>query len=187
MEPKLSHLVELRIVRAESFISNFSSLYVRPHDLINLTCSVRAPHPTSYVYWYKNKEVVHFDNLRGGGGGGEHSSSSLPRDGRERPKRAVGRPAVSAANQRQRQAAIHSNRQQPEEEGAGSGGRRDEPERGSAQEEAEVQWSRASSTLIIREAQLNDTANYTCLVSPRRVSRAALWRSQTSIARLSCT
>lgn len=64
VEPKLSQLIELRMVNAESRISNFSSLYIRPNDQINLTCTIEAPQKTDFVYWYKNKESIYFDDLR---------------------------------------------------------------------------------------------------------------------------
>lgn len=62
--PKLSHLIELRMVEAESRISNLSSLFVRLNDLVNITCTMESPHKTDFVYWYKNKEPIYYDNLR---------------------------------------------------------------------------------------------------------------------------
>lgn len=123
MEPKLSRLLELRMARAESTISNFSSLFVRPGEPVSLTCTVWAPQATSYVYWYKNsREVLLFDsNLR---------------------RQALGAPASRFAS--------------AEPERARPAGR---------QEEARPLVVESSSSLIIRQAQSNDTANYTCLVS----------------------
>lgn len=127
VEPKLSRLVELRIVQAESAISNFSSLFARPDERLELTCSIEAPQQTDFVYWYKNKEPIQYDKLRNSR-----------------------RFTSSATGHRQQQVVGES-----EEE---------------HRKRKELEMFHSQSSLIIRRVQLNDTANYTCLVS-------TFWRS----------
>lgn len=64
MEPKLSRVIELRMVEAISRISNFTSLFVRPNEVLNVTCFIEAPQDTDFVYWYRNKDPIQFDNLK---------------------------------------------------------------------------------------------------------------------------
>lgn len=203
LEPKLSRLVELRMARAESSISNFSSLFVRPGELVRLTCSVRAPQPTSFVYWYKNaKEVVLFDShlsresASSSDGAGE-SRAARPKSSKlesglnalSSPSSSVSvssstssiasaksSPSASASSKpgqmknlisahdkgaRQR-AGVKKSR--PIEEEAGSVGAA-AAAAAAANDEDALASVRSSSTLIIKQAQSNDTANYTCLVS----------------------
>lgn len=152
MEPKLSQLVELRHVRADSYIgSNFSSLFVRPGDRLNLTCSIAAPKQTDFVYWYKNKEPVQFDTPKV-----IPSAASTWEGEKERNLQLLA-------------GSSHSN----DDEGAraaedigpsrGSGG--GEGSKGAARTRDEPKVIRSTATFLIKSAQLNDTANYTCLVS----------------------
>lgn len=64
MEPKLSQTLELRMLQSRSRISNLTSLFVKPGEPINLTCTIEAPDEGDFVYWYKNKESIQFDNLK---------------------------------------------------------------------------------------------------------------------------
>ena len=119
VEPKLSKLVELRHVRAQSFIgSNFSSQFVRPGEQLELSCTIEAPQRTEFVHWFKNKQPVFFE---------------APRVGKQ-----SGAPARGA------------------------------------------KLVRSNSRFAIKSVQLNDTANYTCLVS--RI--CALWPSNYCATRL---
>ena len=120
MEPKLSRLVELRIVEANSRISNLTQLYLRPNGVLNLTCSIQAPQQTDFVYWYKNKQPIQFDNLKQ-------------------------RSTASSSSSSRRLTAL--------------------PPDNSSEQVAFPAPVRSSSTLLIKRVQLNDTANYTCLVS----------------------
>lgn len=90
LEPKLSRLLELRVVEAKSRLwlatksggerqlaaaakqqqqppsDSFDHepaqvLHAKLGDQLNISCRIEAPDPTANVYWYKNKEVVRFD------------------------------------------------------------------------------------------------------------------------------
>lgn len=199
MEPKLSRVVELRMVEANSRISNFTSLFVRPNETLNVTCLIEAPHETDFVYWYKNKDPIQFDNLklrrfaskqdsRGQKVNSERKTSpagvfkskntfisagsSSYKQNNSRANNSSERPNLNAKKS-------DANRQLTEDElesGPNYSGsneeqeeREDEEENGSdsdeSQDERQAQLLRSSSSLIIKQTQVNDSANYTCLVS----------------------
>lgn len=163
MEPKLSRLVELRMVRAHSFISNFSSLFVRPGELVNLTCTIRAAHKTNFVYWYKNvKEVVLFDgNLRPlpARNSTDMAASRRPGSLKQRQKAA----AAAAANDTSRKSSAPLKNVISVEEANANANAAAKQHSASETSAPAAHWS--SSSLIIKQAQPNDTANYTCMVS----------------------
>ena len=145
-EPKLSQLVELRHVHADSFIgSNFSTLFVKPNELLNLTCFISAPRKTEFVYWYKNKEPIKFDSPK---------SLPLPVSTSGAKLATAKRKALLEREQQKQQQKlqVHAN-----ENGNGNGKEHES-------EKAQLCFH-STSTLIIKRVQLNDTANYTCLVS----------------------
>lgn len=115
------------MVEASSQIGNFSSMFVRPNEQVTLTCSIEAPQPTDFVYWYKNDKPIHFDKLK------------------------------SRRSAKHRAQLIESANQQLVDESDG-------PEDMQSALPAN-HLVKSSSALIIKRTQLNDSANYTCLVS----------------------
>lgn len=47
-----------------SIRANLSALLVRLGEQIHLTCSIETADVTDFVYWYKNKEPIQYDQLR---------------------------------------------------------------------------------------------------------------------------
>lgn len=219
------------MVEAESRISNLSSLFVRTNDVINITCTIEAPHKTDFVYWYKNKEPILYDNLR---------TKSSPTSSSARQKRSIKSSAqidktvpielLIGANrsgrratrmlQRSHKSSHSSSDSKSQSDINNSADEQDEDDddddgddttssplpsdivhfrpnrthtKGSttsnsssvrpssfptskiakAKARNEKELVRSSSSLVIKVAQQNDTANYTCVVSSTRLSLLA--------------
>lgn len=171
VEPKLSRSIELRMVEARSDLGNLSEIFVRPGDPIRLVCSIEAPEPTDFVYWYKNESPVQFDNLKSRQTG-QPDASGLEAPGgfvsgisRDWPSSADESEVLREAEGRERRAgendepAWRINELQDELEQ-----RSERPKHARRKN-----WSpvRSSSSLTVGLASANDTGNYTCLVSSR--------------------
>lgn len=149
------------MVEAVSRISNFSSIFVHPGGTINLTCNIEASQQTDFVYWYKNKETIQFDNLKL-----RHStidSNNNNNNGYNRKSNKLPKPSpVVYIEPDWQQLNEDEHDSEPAKNDTAQGKRKlDEDEL----EETTVRYYRSSSTLIIERASSNDTANYTCLVS----------------------
>lgn len=65
-EPKISLAFKLNVVVSKAQILGSSELFIRSGSDINLTCQVlQTPEPPSFIYWYRNDEVLNY-LLRGG-------------------------------------------------------------------------------------------------------------------------
>lgn len=162
MEPKLSHLVELQMVEARSWIRDVSkdaqirdksninrknskdnfdgAIFIRPNEALNVTCTIEAPQKTDFVYWYKNKIPIKYDHtvskeLKPNKYMLSATSYSHPNKG----------PDSSHTNQaNESDNLIQQDKQEPK---------------------IAMNLVRSSSNFVIKQAHLNDTANYTCSVS----------------------
>lgn len=158
------------MLEAKSGISNLTSLFVRPGDQINLTCTIEAPEESDFVYWYKNKESIQFDNLKARRL--HHLAKKNTKRGPGRPRRALivrSETADHRASDHEQLAKLRmrmdeleesdnirqKNKQQPEEEEGD----------GEADTKEGQKLHRFTSALLIKRSQANDTANYTCQVS----------------------
>jgi len=163
VEPKLSKVVELRLVEASSHISNFSSLFVRLNEQLNVTCTIEAPQKTDFVYWYKNKQPIQYDQLKRVGQEAAAASVQDPyirRATRSASPRGGGKPSVPPDLAQDEGPASKAEQGEEEEEEA------EEREEG-GQWRGKQQLVQSKSLLTIKRAKLNDTANYTCQVSIR--------------------
>lgn len=232
------------MVEAISRISNFTSLFVRPNEVLNVTCFIEAPQDTDFVYWYKNKDPIQFDNLKprrrtslsskgqkDKGGqfrkkmskpvrmksrhdyktkntfitAAESSSSSLYNSNSNDSKRFFAHNLAESGQENLKMLNLSEVRGIPEnvpnlgfkqeresekdkeieeEEDYDDGDNDDDdddyeeeyedetnnsndPQDKRQRRQKHAQLSKSSSSLIIKQTQLNDTANYTCLVSFR--------------------
>lgn len=216
MEPKLSRVIELQMVEANSRISNFTSLFVRPNEFLNVTCLIEAPHETDFVYWYKNKDPIQFDNLKlrravsrqdsrerqtssgkkasqtGGSklkstyitaGSSSHRQSNSKVLSRTNDSSEQQNLNAKRSNENERlteNGPIYSDTNEEEEEEEKA-----EEDNGSNsndfQDEKQPLLLRSSSSLTIKQTQLNDTANYTCLVSSPHLFVFPFYSFQTAL------
>lgn len=153
------------MVEAQSDLGNLSEVYARLGDPIRLVCSIEAPQPTDFVYWYKNDSPVQFDNLKSRRkvGAVEPNGSFVSRISRDIRGALVEDEALRRPRKRSKWrkgelvASINELRDEEDEVAA------------TAAREDDKNWSpvRSSSSLAIQQASANDTGNYTCLVSSR--------------------
>lgn len=213
VEPKLRRLVELQMVEASSHISNFTSLFIRPNEQLNVTCTIESAQQTDFVYWYKNKEPILFDNLKSRSHKQDakqttattttttitstHEAHTLLRTHRDA---SYTMPSVYDAT-RLRSYTLHEvngnykNEEQDDDDDNNNNDDQEETTTRRTKEQAsekmnkkkikstkkmrtkqgyqqeqqhhapDVKLVKSSSSLVIAKSQLNDTANYTCLVS----------------------
>ncbi|XP_065221852.1 T-lymphocyte activation antigen CD86-like isoform X2 [Planococcus citri] len=65
-EPKISLGFKLNVVISKAQIVGNSEIFVKSGSDINLTCVVvQSPEPPSFIYWYKNDNVINYSS-RGG-------------------------------------------------------------------------------------------------------------------------
>lgn len=175
------------MVEAMSQISNFSSLFVHPTDTINLTCNIEAAQQTDFVYWYKNKETIQFDNLKlrhsttiskkkkkkeNSNNNNNNEDEDDDDDGGAKHKSNKGKQVKSTFVQAGREKPFDHERLDDQkaykEENNDFDFAKDErisAENNELDSDITIGHFRSSSSLIIKRASSNDTANYTCLVS----------------------
>lgn len=65
-EPKISLAFKLNVVISKAEILGNSEIFVKSGSDINLTCVVmQSPEPPSFIYWYRNDNVINYSS-RGG-------------------------------------------------------------------------------------------------------------------------
>lgn len=122
-----------------SIRANLSAFLARPGEQIHLTCSIETPDVTDFVYWYKNKQPIQYDQLR-------PLSDKLNKLAKLTSNRI---PTVKLHNNNNYHNQVKNNRLN----------------RTSLKSSIEPTLLHSNSTLSLGASQLNDTANYTCAVS----------------------
>ncbi|XP_076302574.1 hemicentin-2-like, partial [Lasioglossum baleicum] len=65
-ESKISQAFNLTVVVSKAKINGNSELHIKSGSDINLTCTVlQTPDPPSFIYWYKDEDVINYSQ-RGG-------------------------------------------------------------------------------------------------------------------------
>lgn len=179
------------MVEASSQINgsaNNRTLVVRLNERLNLTCAIEAPQKTDFVYWYRNNQPVQFDNWKsrdrlktrrhtvpsGAADNSDYDSNShlgSDEDGEaadnndddDDDSSEFGRKHVEPKKKETKKSTKRiENRQHVKASAAAYSSKR---QRGKKNNYDGIKFIKSRSALLVEQASLNDTGNYSCFVS----------------------
>lgn len=140
--------------------SRTSALLVRPQEQIHLSCQIEAVGETDFVYWYKNKEPIQYDQLRSS----SSSSGSSNNNEQESPNKQTNRLINRLISNKIPTLKFSQPKKQQTSQNKGLSINQQATTTTMPNKHGDLLWS-GSSSLNINSAQLSDTGNYTCAVS----------------------